>query len=131
MFLQSQHLSKNTYHPFKDLMVDIPSLNTSVSGLTSSVNLHNSDEIMHATTAAKIIVQSLELLTSSEQQERAFIIAIGNLLFRNLVTKFNHPPRVTQPVMPAETLGARRIQAYRTKQSAVDAINPSMSSCST
>ena len=47
------------------------------------------------------------------------------------MTKFNHPPRVTQPVMPAETLGARRIWAYRTKQSAVDGINSSMSSCIT
>ena len=47
------------------------------------------------------------------------------------MTKLNHPPRVTQPVMPAQTLGARRIRAYRTKQSAVDAINSSMSSCST
>ena len=58
--------SKNISHTFKDSMLDISSLNTSVSGLTSSVNLHNSDEMMHATTAAKIIVQSLELLTSSE-----------------------------------------------------------------
>ena len=61
--------------------------------------------------AAKIIVQSLELPTSSEQQERVFTIAMDNLLFRSLVIKLNHPPRVTQPVMPAETLGARRIQA--------------------
>ena len=38
--------SKNTSHPFKDSMVDISSLNTSVSGLNLSVNLHNSEQYM-------------------------------------------------------------------------------------
>ena len=112
-------------------MVDILSQNTSISGLTSSVNLHNSNETMHAISLAKIIVQSLEMLTSSEQQKKTFTTAMGNLLFRNLVIKYNYSPCDTQPVMLAPTTGARWNRTYQNEQSAVDTIMSSMSSLST
>ena len=66
-------------------MVEITSQNTPVLGLTSNITPNNFDETMYATPAAKIIIQLLEILTSSEQQEKAFTTAMSNLLFRNVV----------------------------------------------
>ena len=60
-----------TSQPLKDFVVDIPSQNTSVSGLTSSVNSNNSNDTRYATSAAKIMVESLEMLKSSELQKKA------------------------------------------------------------
>ena len=117
--------------PRRDFMVDISSHNTSVSGLTSSVTPRRYNETMLPTSAANIIVQPLEMLTSSEQQERAFAAAMGNPLFRNLAEKYNNSPFVTHPVMPAPTPSAERKRKSRNKKTAVDTIISSMSSLST
>ena len=120
-----------TSQPLKDFVVDIPSQNTSVSGLTSSVNSNNSNDTRYAISAAKIMVEALEMLQSPELQKKAFSIAMDNSLFRNLVENYNNPPHDTQPVMPAGTLGARRMDRYRKKQYAVDTITSSINSLST
>ena len=55
-----------TSQPLKDFVVDIPPQNTSVSGLTSSVNSHNFNDTRYTTSAAKIMVESLEMLKFPE-----------------------------------------------------------------
>ena len=51
----SKEMAANmTSYPLKDLMFDIPPQNTSVFGLTSSVNLNNSDHTRYATSVANL-----------------------------------------------------------------------------
>ena len=73
----SKEMAANmTSHPLKDLMVDIQPQNTSVSGLTSSVNSNDSNDTRLVTSAAKIMVGTLEMLKTPQLQKKAFTIAI-------------------------------------------------------
>ena len=120
-----------TSNDLNDVIVDVASKSTSVSALTSSVTSNNVSDTKAALLAAKIMLESLEVLGSSEQQSKAFEIAMCNPRFRNLAEIYNNSPFNAHPVMSAPTPSAERKNKSRNKKTAVDTINSSMNSLST
>ena len=82
----------------KDMIVDVGSKATSVSGLTSSEASRNVSEPTDAISVARNMVAALETLGTPEEQAAAFELAMVNPVFRNLVNKkYIIRPCVTHP----------------------------------
>ena len=117
--------------PSKDMIVDVLSKSSSVSPFTSSAASHNCSETTDVSSAATKMVETLEMLGSSEEQSEAFQTAMQNPVFCNLVNKYIKNTSVNHHfVMRAPTPCADRKRKSRKKQAAVDSIVSSMS-CST
>ena len=134
--------------PSKDFIVDVASQSTSISTLTTSDKSSNLIGEIKSVSAAKTMVNSLEMLPSSDEQSEAFEIAMRNPIFCNFVKRYNNHPCVTHSVMPepiqtteithdtqpvthATNSDSERRRKCRNKESAVDSIVSSINSLST
>ena len=134
--------------PSKDFIIDVASQSTSISTLTTSDKSSNLIGEIKSVSAAKTMVNSLEMLPSSDQQSEAFEIAMRNPIFCNFVKRYNNHPSVTHSVMPepiqtteithdtqpvthATNSHSERMRKCRNKESAVDSIVSSINSLST
>ena len=108
----------------KDMIVDVRSKATSVSGLTSSEASRNVSEPTDVISVARNMVAALGTLGTPEEQAAAFELAMLNPVFRNLVNKkYIEKPCVThRSVMPAPTPSAERKRKSRKKKAAVASI---------
>ena len=70
------------------MIVGVLSKGSSVSPFTSRAALHNCSETADASSAAIKMVETLEMLGSSEEQSEAFQTAMQNPVFSNLVNKY-------------------------------------------
>ena len=73
------------FSPRKDFIVDVASQSSNISALTSSATSSNLIGKTTTVSAAKIMVNSLETLPSSDQQSEAFEIEMRNPIFYNFV----------------------------------------------
>ena len=76
-----------TSNDLKDSIVDVASRSTSISTLTTSDTSSNIIGEIKTVSAAKTMVNSLEMLPSSGEQSEAFEIAMHNPIFCNFVKR--------------------------------------------